>query len=262
MSSAEEREAWLAELPEPVGPGRHYPRAQIVEAVIEIRCDAPSVGVEQLVEAVDSSNFPQTEKMFDVLGTVNIEPEKVGGETTVVPVGYRFHKENPREAIQARLNGFSYSWLDAYQSWEDLRDHAEIHWLKYLETARPVRAQRLGVRYINRYVFDRSVEIGDYLRMHITVPAYLPQTVEAYFLRAQIPIKGLNCSVNISSALQPANDGHTALILDIDAWQGVDIDLKGPNRHTEITSRLEDLRLAKNYAFESCITDATRGLIE
>jgi len=50
--------------------------------------------------------------------------------------------------------------------------------------------------------------------------------------------------------------------LDIDTWKEVMIPFEEPKADESIRRQLDTLRTAKNYVFEACITDATRGLIE
>ena len=106
------------------------------------------------------------------------------------------------------------------------------------------------------------MEIKDYLRLTADVPAYLPQAISNYFMQVVIPLEKYSCSATITSALIPeAPSNLTSLLLDIDAWQDQPITLDGDGVSEHIALRLETLRQVKNYVFESCITDATRGLI-
>jgi uncharacterized protein (TIGR04255 family) len=59
----------------------------------------------------------------------------------------------------------------------------------------------------------------------------------------------------------PPSEEHTSLILDIDAWREVDISFATSVGEERLREALNELHDAKNYVFEACITDATRGLI-
>jgi len=56
----------------------------------------------------------------------------------------------------------------------------------------------------------------------------------------------------------PPQEGHSALILDLDTYDETGFVLEGEE---QLNLRLGRLRSAKNYVFEASITDATRGLI-
>jgi uncharacterized protein (TIGR04255 family) len=256
------RESWLADIPQPVRPGRHYERAPIVEAVIEIRC-APTdpEDLDSLPAAVDTSLFTSSEQVYEVQGKIDLGEAGPTGKTTLEPIGFRF--STGEQAVQVLRTGFSYSWLGQYRDWSFLFSQAEKNWFRYLAAVKPTRATRVGVRFINKIkVPNPSIEIRDYLRIGVDVPAYLPQEIASYFLRVEIPLPKLSAVVTISSGVQDPRPDGTVLVLDIDAWRPVDIDLSDESDRRSLDVLLEDLRLAKNFAFESSITDATRGLIE
>jgi uncharacterized protein (TIGR04255 family) len=253
-------------LPSIVQPGPHYERAPVVEAIIEIRCEVPERdSTEFLRDSVDHSIFTSEEQILQVTGTVQVaEGTSFTGAMEPRITGYRFRRSNPDQAVQARMNGFAFSWLGAYKDWDELTTETEKHWLKYLQVAEPVKATRLGVRFINRIVVPTQlIEFNDYLRIGVNVPPYLPQEIRAYLIRVQIPIPQMATEVTISSGLEGSrpNEG-TALILDIDAWKEIQMELSKREEREQIPALLNTLRNAKNYAFESCITDATRRLIE
>jgi uncharacterized protein (TIGR04255 family) len=106
------------------------------------------------------------------------------------------------------------------------------------------------------------VEIKDYLRVSVDVPPYLPQLVSSYFTQVAVPVERFGCTATITSTLlQPPDQNTTSLLLDVDTWEAANIELTGDNEAEGVKERLAALREAKNYVFESCITDATRGLI-
>ena len=75
-----------------------------------------------------------------------------------------------------------------------------------------------------------------------------------------MPLPALEVSATITSSLLPVRPDVTTLILDIDTWR----DAPAGESATDdaIAGHLATLRQAKNYVFEACITDATRGLIQ
>jgi uncharacterized protein (TIGR04255 family) len=117
--------------------------------------------------------------------------------------------------------------LPPYDRWEAFVDEAWRHWLRYREIARPQRVKRLGVRYVNRIDVPCSqVEIKDYLRTAIDVSPYLPQMVGNYFLQIVVPLSRFEASATVTSALaSPPSEDVTSLILDIDTWREVEVDL-------------------------------------
>lgn len=257
-------QAW-PEIPELIRTGQHYMHAPIAEAVIEIRCAVPpELSLDDLVSSVDSSEFPIRDQAIEFEGRLDVSDEGIRGATTGRRLGHVFRKADGSRVVQARLNGFSFSWMQPYDRWEAFVAEAEAHWLRYREAATPVRATRLGVRFINKIdIPSAQIEIKDYLRVAVDVPAYLPQGLLSYFLQVEIPLPRRNCAATITSTLLPPSDEKsTSLVLDIDTWQAVQIDLADQTEAEGVAERMEVLREAKNYVFESCITDAVRGLIK
>jgi uncharacterized protein (TIGR04255 family) len=52
-----------------------------------------------------------------------------------------------------------------------------------------------------------------------------------------------------------------SLILDLDTYREVRLDPRSDDFDHEVVGQLASLRRAKNFVFESCITDETRRLI-
>jgi uncharacterized protein (TIGR04255 family) len=256
-------QTWLDSLMPNVRPGvRHYQRAPVVEAVVEIRCDLPQTDDPAFLKGVgDQKEFPSEETMWEVRGTVKFAP--VGGETTTRALGYRFRDPASNNSVQAHLKGYAFSWRRQYTEWQEFTSNAEKHWLRYLDVAKPTRAKRLGVRFINRIVIPDESAFEDYVRLAVDIPPYLPQVVTEYLARVRIPIPELGVVAAIAVTFDSSDEkGRPAIILDIDVGMAVSIDLSDKAARDAIPDHLNVLRQAKNYVFESCITDATRSLIE
>jgi len=132
----------------------------------------------------------------------------------------------------------------------------------YCEAAMPSFLRGIGVRFVNHVELpDHSVEIKDYMRMSVDIPAYLPQQVSHLFLQVDIPLEQLQAAATVTSALLPSNHVGGLMLLDIDVKAGVMLETSDPVFDQTVTATLNRLRLAKNLVFEACITDATRGLI-
>jgi len=253
-----------SDIPPLVPLGRHYSRAPIVEAIIEVRCElAVDTTLEELAHAVDRTEFPTADQAVEILGQVNISEEGLKSETTGKQIGHVFRRKDDRRIVQSRLNGFAYSALPPYERWESFIAEAWRHWLDYERVSHAVQAVRLGVRYVNKIdIPQESIEIKDYLRTAIDVSPYLPQMMAGYFFQTVLPLQRFDATATITSTTAPPpSEDSTSLILDIDAWKEVAIPLGTSGADEAIREQLDILRQAKNYVFEACITDATRGLI-
>jgi uncharacterized protein (TIGR04255 family) len=243
--------------------GRHYDRAPVTEAIIEVTCVLdPNVTLEDLARVADPDAFSAS-PAFTISGRIDVTPDGIKGDTSGEQVGHVLRRNDGKRAVQSRLNGFAYSIMAPYSNWETFSAEAWQQWQSYAGVAHPATVARLGVRYINRIdVPQPIIEIKDYLRTAVDVSPYLPQSISRYFLQVIVPLPDFDSVATITSTLvPPPSEEQTSLILDIDAWRAVDISLVTRSGEERLRETLNELHDAKNYVFEACITDATRGLI-
>lgn len=234
---------------------RRYAKAPIVEASVDIRCNYSAAPSADALQGVRAGEF-----IYDL--QVNVSPIEPTGDVSSILVGVQARVGDTPGIVRNTTSGFSYSRIGAYDRWDTFIAGALREWDSYRLGLRPERLTRVGVRFINRIRLPfPQVEIKDYLRVHIDVPSYLPQLVAQYLLRVEVPLPDRFAGVyaTVTSTLDPGSTG-SALILDVDTWK--EVDLTGDEGDIDATGKLlGTLRNAKNYVFEACITDATRGLI-
>lgn len=162
------------------------------------------------------------------------------------------------------MDRFAYSQLSKYQGWDHFIGNVEPRWQRYKEVASPTSITNIGVRYVNRIVIPKAqVEINDYLRTTVDISPYLPQSIERYFAQISFPIAAFGVHATVTTALDnPLVPESTALVLDIDVSHEVDLDPSATSFGSDLIAEFDTLRSAKNYVFEACITDATRGVID
>lgn len=184
--------------------GKHYRRAPIAEAVIEIRCVLPGdVSLQDLLPTVDREEFPVVERAMTLENRVEISDEGMHSQTTGRQFGHVFRRADGSRVVQVRLDGFSFSRLPPYDRWEAFVEEAEKQWTRYRRLAKPERVTRLGVRFINKLeIPSPQVEIKDYLRIAVDVPAYLPQRLSGYFLQTEVPLERFACVATITSTIE------------------------------------------------------------
>ena len=224
---------------------------------------APGVTLDDLAHVVDRDVFTASSPAIVFSGRIDVNPDGITGDTSGEQIGHVFRRNDGLRVVQSRLNGFAYSIVAPYDTWETFSAEAWQYWQAYRMVVRPTKASRLGVRFINKIdIPQASIEIKDYLRTAVDVSPYLPQLTARYFLQVVVPILSFDASATITSTIvAPPTEDSTSLILDIDTWREFDIPLEGDAGDERIRETLDDLRKAKNYVFEACITDATRGLI-
>lgn len=252
----------------PAKPPRHYPRAPITEALIDIQVDLPpgfDPGQLEEFQASIASQYPAKRKSFEVHVQSEFSESQAGpASTTQTLRGFAFVSADSRQVVQVRRDGFTFSRLAPYETWEDLRSEARRLWGLYRSAVKPIQMTRVAVRYINQINIPLPMDdFADYLRTTPQVSPDLEQGLSNFFMRLEQPQDDIGAYLVLTEAMVPAaalTPMATAVcpvVLDIDVF-GRDLKLTADK---EVWDFLELLRDRKNDVFEGCITDATRRLI-
>jgi len=241
----------------------HYKNAPITEALIDIRVEVPAeFGFEQLqdIKSLVAEDYPREETFTMAMATISFGSE-VQASTQQKKMGLKLWSVGDKQVFQARLDGFTFSRLEPYETWERLRDEAKRLWDIYRDFVKPTRITRVAVRYINQLNFPgRLIELEDYFKTFPSLTPDLPKELRNFgpFVMslhlAQPDLKG-TVVINQASS-QPKRPDTLSVILDIDLFvERPEVDNHG------LWEFLEKLRERKNLYFEACITNRTRELI-
>ena len=241
---------------------RHYSRAPITEAIIDLKVTLPEgFAVDDLenIHAHISDHFPVKEQIHTGSLLFQSGP-RIKIDASREHRGFLFRSGDGLRIFQATLSGFTFNRLAPYDTWEDFSGDARHLWEVYKDVCRPSSVIRAAVRFINRLDLPGpTLDFKEYLRTVPEVSPDLPQGLSGFFMQVQIPQEDLNCMLIINEAFtQPTSPEVVSIILDFDLfgeriWQSDDED---------IWRFLEKLRHRKNQAFEASITDKTRRLID
>jgi uncharacterized protein (TIGR04255 family) len=243
---------------------RHYPKAPITEAIIDLRVQPRAdLSMDDLVKvrAGNEQSYPGQEAMHETIGTMEVRPGvSASAFARQDQAGFKFTSEDGKYIWQCRRNGFTCSRLSPYESWEPFRDEARRLWTRYRECLKPLAVQRLAVRYINRVDIPAPiVEMKDYFRTMPVVSPDLPQVLAGFFMQLQIRHEDLLIDMLINQTIVPPPQPNTvSVVLDIDLFRSTDV----PGGEEAIWAFFEEMHACKNAAFEACITDRTRELIQ
>lgn len=244
--------------------GTRYAKAPIVEAVLQIIV-APAKDDPSAFESLITSDEGFDDQLaVSVESELQIGGEGVSGQTQGRAVGHVFRAEERGLVVQALVDRFVFSRVAPYSNWDEFSGDAWRFWERYASQSGADRVVGASLRFINKIVVpQRSIEIRDYLRTAVEVSPFLPQALMGYFLKVDVPLGQHQAVASITSTIvEPEAPDSTSLILDIDVRRGVDLSTSGEGYEAALRSTFDTLRDAKNFAFEACITDATRRLIE
>lgn len=204
-------------------------------------------------------DYPTREDIQQVEQQFQVETAAMTATTTQRQNGYRFISHDQKRIIQARLDGFTFSWLAPYENWEVFSQEAKKIWEIYVQTIVKVQIIGIAVRYINRLDLPLPLEdFKNYLRTLPEISPDLPQGLSEYFMRLQMPQEDIGALLFINETIiPPKKDDFLSIVLDIELYS-----------HTEIGQAtadywkvLDQLRIRKNEVFEACITDEMRALL-
>lgn len=244
--------------------GRRYSDAPIAQALVEFHV-RPGVNVK--LDALADLDFGDHFSPPDPISAFDHVVDDETGDTRPEEYEAGFSFALPDEAVRIHATADRYAFISRrqYDGWEAFIAEVEAAWLTYRAAVAPVEIEMIGVRFTNHIQLpNKPVELKDYLRTGIELSSYLPQAVSSMFMQVEVPLTDYDSNATITSALLPPTADHPGggVLLDIDIKSDVRITTHAEDFDAVLRARLDMLRLAKNFVFEACITDATRGLID
>ncbi len=240
------------------------PRPPIVEAVIDIRVALPTPLEEAYVRAQLEGKTPgyamlDSQRQIQVQHT--LQPGIPPSAPTVQDLGWkglRLRSSEGRHIVQFNRDGFVFSRLEPYESWDQIYGESMRLWDTYMRLAAPVEIIRIGVRYLNRIELTENVaRLEDYLYTAPRTPESLDLPFQNFFHIDTLLMPKRACAVNIITTLQAETQSPgQSLILDIDAFTQDALRTDSASLET----RLRELRWLKNKVFFGSVTKKTLAL--
>ena len=247
----------------------HLPRAPIAEAVIDVRARASTVLEEgapkpQLESRLGGYQFLDSQRTIEI-------QHKVHGAGDAPPSsvvrdlgwkGLRFQSADKRHIVQFNRDGFVFSRLEPYETWQKFHDEAMRLWKGYSELARPTDIHRIGLRYINRIQLPpNELRFEDYLEPAPVPPKDLGLPFHGFLHQDTLGVPGHPYAMNVTRTMQrPGAQGSAGfgLILDIDVFTAQGFELE----EATLEQRLLEMRWLKNKVFFGSITPSARKLFQ
>ena len=237
---------------------RHLEKAPIREAVVDIQCQLPDdVSVSFLESLHDSiaSKYPQKKVRRRIESAVKVEKGEIQATTNDFGVdGFQFISKDSTQIVQFRLDGFTFSRLAPYESWERTRDEALRLWQIYRKATSPISIDRVALRYINQ--LSLPVAEGNWEHWLIApprAPEGVPPRIE-FLTRSVFEDPATETVWLLAQGAQrpdsPAARSNVLLDIDVSKTARFDDD-------PLIWETMEVLREIKNRLFFGSLTDAT-----
>ena len=240
----------------------HLRNAPIVEAVIDFRVlRREGVSPDRFagLQSALGSQYSQATLIQSFEAQLILSQEKVPSSSTVTaPLGWQYRADSM--VAQFRVDGFTFSKLVPYTTWNGVFSEALRLWAAYIKVAQPAEVVRVAVRYINRLQVPVPAQLSDYLAAPPLVPPPISQQLQQFLCRLVIDDGGRNASAVIVQASEPLiGPPAITLLIDIDAFkESLAVAPEDP-RLPEMFLQLRDL---KNEIFFASITERTAEMYE
>lgn len=247
----------------------HLPRAPIAEAVIDIRT-RPAVVLEegvlkpQLEAKLSGYQFLDSQREIAIQHQVH--PVGDAPPSSVIRdlgwKGLRFQSPNKKHIVQFNRDGFVFSRLEPYETWQKLHDEGMRLWKDYVELAQPIEVHRIGLRYINRIQLPpNELRFENYLEPAPVPPKGLDLPFHSFLHQDTLGVPGHSYAMNVIRTIQPPRAQGTTgfgLILDIDVFTTQGFELVAAT----LERRLLEMRWLKNKVFFGSVTPTARTLFQ
>jgi uncharacterized protein (TIGR04255 family) len=227
-------------------------QAPIVEGLIDIRVErSAGVSVEVLKRAGDelAEEFPSRQERRMWMGQIELSPAAPASISTSLegPDGVILRSADDKWVAQFRLDGFTFSRLQPYTKWDELRAKAAELWARYQAAAQPSKIVRVATRFINRIPLPRGESFEKTFSTTFSLSPELPQAVAGFLLRVVIPFEQEQAIAVVTQSLEGTG---TECLFDLDVFaeqaKGFSLD--------EAWEKLDKLREVKNRLFFGSLT--------
>jgi uncharacterized protein (TIGR04255 family) len=229
----------------------------IVEAAIGITVSKlPDSTLEKLKDlaatTVTGWNYGTPQKVTQN----SFEMKVVDGQSTAVtrdePLGWQCDSADKLYRVQFKLDGFAFSRLGKYDTWESFTAEAKKLWNMYFSAIGPIEVSAYGVRYINKVFIPEGVNVAQYLRVYPKEPEdenwHITESLMRIGMQIFEPQEGMFIHHHV---LVPSDrPDFVAVILDNDfryQTQGL--------AESDLWERIDAVRPVKDDYFRLLITD-------
>ncbi len=231
---------------------QHLENAPIKEALIDIRIkplpSAPEQSFQNIKQAI-LDDYPNSRDIQQAQITLALSDSSAQSKQEYLGVAYI--SKDGKQIFQARINGFTFSRLKPYTSWESIRVEAQRLWGLYRDSFKPEQITRLAVRYINRLELQSPLNFSDYLTAPPNKPKNTPEELISFLTRNVVPISKYQAITILTQAMeQVTKENKVPIIIDIDVFVEKEFDVT--ENFWEI---LDGFREIKNQFFFGSITD-------
>jgi uncharacterized protein (TIGR04255 family) len=234
---------------------RHYAKAPIKEAIIDIRI-SPAVELSAITEIPEIDSYGGRRQVLE--GEFTLDPGQLTAAANRRETGFVVFGAEGIHVAHFRINGFTFSRLSPYENWQSLRDEAMKLWRIYRTATFASKVTRVGIRYVNQLDLPSPLrDFRDYVRTYPEISSDVSTSVGGFFLHLIIGQPDGSMLVLNETIVPPSGPNVLSMVLDIDLFhENIEVD-----DDSALFALMESLRSRKNEVFEGCITNKMRELI-
>jgi uncharacterized protein (TIGR04255 family) len=181
-------------------------------------------------------------------------PAEVSGSRALQAL--QFLKDDEKQLIQLRREGFSFNRLAPYDSLDTYLPEIERTWNIYREMIHPTGLRRIALRYINRLLLPLdggNLRLSDHLENAPQLPEGTNLAFTGFLHQHQAVEVGTGHKVAIIITSQANVNGELPIILDITTSKDCRTD---PSHWEDIRDIIFALRDLKNQVFKRSLTES------
>jgi len=245
-----------------------FPKAPITEAIFDIRVVLPQntdIEVLSKYEELIPNHYDKKKEQKFFSGHIKLPENNVEPEFQSKPSfkGNMYFSSEEQKVIQAQVDGFSFSKLRPYESWDDFFNEARELWSSYKNLIQPSHIVRIALRYINRIEIPLGFkDFEEYILTNPKISDKLPQGISSFLMRIEMPKPEINAIAIITQTMEKPYDNKVPLIMDIDTIINNKHELSGGFSEDIIWKDFVELRNFKNELFFQSITEKTKELFK
>jgi uncharacterized protein (TIGR04255 family) len=234
----------------------HLPNAPIIEALIDLRVLLQTdFNVRRLqdLHACIEADYPRLETQHLMQGRFQFTGEKLVAEEQDKTIrGFRMLGDEGRNIVQFRRDGFTFSRLSPYKTWQALFDEGSRLWQIYRDAAHPQGITRLATRFINRIQCPPTFTLEDYFTKPPDVPEGVPDVFTSFLQRYVLhPVDGVIANVTLATETSATGEDLGSVLFDIDCYVQEDVSADDDEKIQAIFLKLWDM---KNRIFFKSLT--------
>jgi uncharacterized protein (TIGR04255 family) len=248
-------------------PSEPYPNPPITEALIEFQFVPGDMEWDLTVPGrmwgklhLDYPSKPTEQSTFDFDPDLPESDSGLSEPSNSIVIKVLFSDESDSRKLAIGKNLLSVHILNPYEGWSKFSKRTTKALSSYWEELSPIGVRRIVLRYLNHIVVPQTKFIlHDYFPYAPTKPTELPDTLSNFITKVEFPYEegGFTVLTITPIRVNQSQEKHKFLF-DLElVWIFED-----PIGQDEVLAKVEILRERERVAFESYITDKTRGLFK